>query len=107
MSDIRLYRSKQQEAGDFPHVRRFPRFDVPGLTLKLPGSRSRRGETAEVRDIGYGGLAFLSADGRPASFLTGEIHQRHSSETHRVAMRAVSTVPLSDGRLRVGCAYVH
>jgi diguanylate cyclase (GGDEF)-like protein len=107
MSDIRLYRSKQQAAAEFPHARRFPRFDVPGLTLKIPGSRSRHGETADVRDIGYGGLAFVSSDGRPASFLSGEIHQRHSSETHRVAMRAVSTVPLSDGRLRVGCAYVH
>jgi diguanylate cyclase (GGDEF)-like protein len=107
MSDIRLYRSKLQAAGEFPHARRFPRFDVPGLTLKLPRSRSRRGETAEVRDIGYGGLAFVSADGRRPSFLSGEIHQRHSSETHRVAMRTVSTIPLPDGRLRVGCAYVH
>ncbi len=107
MSDIRLYRSKQQAAGEFPHARRFPRFDVPGLTLRVPGSRSHRGETAEVRDIGYGGLSFLSGDGRPAPFLTGEIHQRHSSETHRVTMRAVSAVPFSDGRLRVGCAYVH
>ena len=107
MSDIRLYRSKQQAAAEFPHVRRFPRFDVPGLTLKLPGSRSRRSETAEVRDISYGGLAYTSPDGRPATFLTGEIHQRHSSESHRVTMRAVSTLPLPDGRLRVGCAYVH
>jgi len=107
MSDIRLYRSKKQTAGDFPNPRRFPRFDVPGLTLKLPGSRSRRGETAEVKDIGYGGLSFVSADKRPSAFLQGEIRQRHSSEVHRVAMRAVSTVPLPDGRLRVGCAYVH
>jgi hypothetical protein len=80
---------------------------VPGLTLKLPGSRSRRGETAEVRDIGYGGLSYVSADRNPSAFLQGEIRQRHSSEVHRVAMRAVSTVPLPDGRLRVGCAYVH
>ncbi len=107
MSDIRLYRSKQQATANYDHTRRFPRFDVPGLSLKLPGSGSRRGETAEVRDISYGGLAFLSSDGRPPSFLQGEIRQRHSSETHRVAMRAVSAVPLPDGRLRVGCAYVH
>jgi diguanylate cyclase (GGDEF)-like protein len=107
MSDIRLYRSKQQATANYDHTRRFPRFDVPGLSLKLPGSGSRRGETAEVRDISYGGLAFLSSDGRPPSFLQGEIRQRHSSETHRVAMRTVSAVPLPDGRLRVGCAYVH
>jgi hypothetical protein len=107
MSDIRLYRSKQQATADFGHPRRFPRFDVPGLSLKLPSSRSRHGETAEVRDISYGGLAFLSSEGRPPSFLQCEIRQRHSSESHRVAMRAVSTVPLADGRLRVGCAYVH
>ncbi len=107
VSDIRLYRSKKQEAGAYPHARRFPRFDVPGLTLRLPGSRSRRGETTEIHDISYGGLSFLSADRRPPSFLSGEIRQRHSSETHRVSMRAVSTNPLPDGRLRVGCAYVH
>jgi diguanylate cyclase (GGDEF)-like protein len=107
MSDIRLYRSKLQTAGAYDHPRRFPRFDVPGLSLKLPGSRSRRGETAEVRDISYGGLAYVSSDGKPPSFLQGEIRQRHSSETHRVAMRPVSAVPLADGRLRVGCAYVH
>lgn len=107
MSDIRLYRSKKQTSGDFPSPRRFPRFDIPGLTLKLPGLRVHRSETAEVRDIGYGGLSFVSTDRRPAAFLQGEIRQRHSSEIHRVAMRAVSTVPLPDGRLRVGCAYVH
>ena len=107
MSDIRLYRSKKQTTGDFPNPRRFPRFDVPGLTLKLPGSRSRRSETAEVKDIGYGGLSFVSTDKRPSAFLQGEIRQHHSSEIHRVAMRAVSTIPLPDGRVRVGCAYVH
>ena len=107
MSDIRLYRSKQQQSGTFGQPRRFPRFDVPGLTLRLPGSRSHRSETAEVRDISYGGLAYLSGDGRPPSFLQGEIRQRHSSEMHRVEMRPVSTLPLPDGRFRVGCAYVH
>ncbi len=107
MSDIRLYRSKQQQGGTFAHERRYPRFDVPGLTLRLPGSRARRSETAEVRDIGYGGLSFLSTDKRPGPFVQGEIRQRHSSETHRVEMRPVSALPLPDGRIRVGCAYVH
>ncbi len=107
MSDIRLYRSKQQQAGSFSRPRRYPRFDIPGLTLKLPGTRSRRAETVEIRDIGYGGLAFLSADGRPPAYLQGEIRQRHSSETHRVEMQPVNLQPLPDGRLRVGCAYVH
>ncbi|MFI5181427.1 MAG: GGDEF domain-containing protein [Thermoanaerobaculia bacterium] len=106
VSDIRLYRSKQQQGGEFDRARRYPRFDVPGLTLRLPGSRSHRSETAEVRDISYGGLAFLSTDKHPPSFVQGEIRQRHSSETHRVEMRAVSTLPMPDGRVRVGCAYV-
>ncbi len=107
MSDIRLYRSKKQESDGYPRPRRFPRFDVPGLTLRIAGTRARRAETTEVRDIGYGGLSFLSTDRPAPSFLTGEIRQRASSETHRVAMRPVSTVPLPDGRFRVGCAYVH
>jgi diguanylate cyclase (GGDEF)-like protein len=107
MSDIRLYRSKQQQTASFSRPRRYPRFDIPGLTLRLPRTRSHRAETADVRDIGYGGLSFLSADGRPPSYLQGEIRQRHSSETHRVELQPVSTLPLPDGRLRVGCAYVH
>ena len=107
MSDIRLYESKQQSGSGFPYPRRFPRFTVPGLTLRLGEGKPRRPEAAEVKDIGYGGIAFATAAGKPPDRLEGEIAQQFSSETHRVSMRTMSVVPMSDGRLRVGCAYVH
>ena len=103
VSDIRLYASKRQNAKPFERTRRFPRFCVPGLTLKMGG----RGALAEVHDISYGGLAFVTSREKAPDRLEGEILQRYSGEPHRVAMRKVNTVPLSDGRLRVGCAYVH
>ena len=105
MSDIRLYRSKQQNAGPYPRTRRYPRFDVPGLELRLPAARARRLEAAEIRDISYGGLAYLTANGKPPAVAHAEITQRFSSETHRVSIKPVSAVTLPDGRVRVGCAY--
>jgi diguanylate cyclase (GGDEF)-like protein len=107
ISDIRLYASKRQNAKPFERTRRFPRFCVPGLTLKLGGRGVRRGALAEVHDISYGGLAFVTSREKAPDRLEGEILQRYSGEPHRVAMRRVNTVPLSDGRMRVGCAYVH
>ena len=63
MSDVRLYASK--ENGHSAHEpRRYPRFAVPGMTLDLSGRRRER-LSAEVRDIGYGGLSFTYV-GRPA-----------------------------------------
>jgi hypothetical protein len=105
MSDIRLYRSKQQNAGPYPKTRRYPRFDVPGLQLKLPAARARRLEAAEIRDISYGGLAYVTGNGKPPDVAHAEITQRFSSETHRVSIKPVSAVNLPDGRVRVGCAY--
>ena len=109
MSDIRLYASKRQNAKPFEKTRRFPRFNVPGLTLKMGGSGGR----PEGRDL-RGARHLLRRDlvrrrtrEKTPDRLEGEILQRHSGEPHRVAMRRVSAVPLADGRLRVGCAYVH
>ncbi len=108
MSDIRLYASKRQNAKPFEKTRRFPRFSVPGLTVKLGASGgTRKPSVSEVHDISYGGISFVTAREKTAERLEGEILQRHSGEPHRVAMRRVSSVPLADGRVRVGCAYVH
>jgi diguanylate cyclase (GGDEF)-like protein len=107
MSDIRLYSSKQQSGTAFPRPRRYPRFAVPGLTLRMGNGKPRRPEAAEVKDISYGGIAFVRAGGKPPERMEGEIIQQFSSETHRVSMRPVSVVPLSDGRMRVGSVYVH
>ena len=42
MSDIRLYASKRQNGKPFERTRRYPRFAVPGLTLKVGPPKSRR-----------------------------------------------------------------
>jgi len=107
MSDIRLYSSKLQSGSAFPRPRRYPRFAVPGLTLRVGNGKPRRPEVAEVKDISFGGLAFVTGSGKPPARMEGEIVQRYSSETHRVSMRPVSVVPLSDGRMRVGCTYAN
>ena len=61
----------------------------------------------EVKDIGYGGLAFTYASDRLPGTFEGEVAQRFASDTHHVTMKPVSVRPLRDGRPRVGCAYVH
>jgi diguanylate cyclase (GGDEF)-like protein len=108
MSDIRLYASKRQNGRGFEATRRFPRFSVPGLTLKVgAGASGRKPEISEVHDISYGGISYVTSRDKPRDRLEGEILQRHSGEAHRVAMRRVSAVALADGRTRVGCAYAN
>ena len=103
MSDVRLDAAKPKP-GQATGVRRWPRFAAQGLTLDLKGNRESR-QSIEVRDIGYGGLAFTYVGDRVPQRLQGEVAQRYSSETHPVTLRPVSTVRLRSGRLRVGCEY--
>lgn len=105
MSDVRLYSSKQQTSHSNGNARRFPRFTVPGLRLKVATKHALKSGSAEVRDIGYGGISFVCSDFKPSRQLEGAIAQRFSSETHDVSMKPISTVVMPDGRLRVGCAY--
>ena len=107
MSDIRLYASKRQNGRPFERTRRYPRFAVPGLTLKVGPPKAKRPLHAEVQDISYGGISFVTGTPKTPDRLEGEIVQRFSGEPHPIAMRKISSVPLPDGRVRVGCAYVH
>ena len=107
MSDVRLYSSKKQTSETYGASRRFPRFVVPGLKLKIATKRVTGSPSAEVRDIGFGGISFVCSDFRPSGRLEGEIVQRFSPETHGVSMKPISTVVMPDGRLRVGCSYEH
>ena len=107
MGDLRLYDCRQQHATT-PRGRpgrRHPRFTVKGLTLKVNGRRGTRHRALEIRDIGYGGLAFVHGEGSPPRRLEGDLVQQFSSDVHRVSIRPVSVVPLPDGRSRVGCAF--
>lgn len=103
--DQRLYDCRRYNSD--PRTRRHPRFAVQGLGLRLAKGRVARQRDFEVKDIGYGGLAFIYPSERAPSHFEGEIVQEFSSDTHHVTMKPVSVRPLSDGRSRVGCAYVH
>ena len=105
MSDVRLYSSKRQTGRAAGRSRRYPRFAMPGLRLRVAQGRPRRSRSAEVGDIGYGGISFITSGKTPPPRLEGEIVQPFSSETHSVSMRRVSAIPLADGRVRVGCVY--
>jgi diguanylate cyclase (GGDEF)-like protein len=103
--DQRLYDCRRYNSD--PRTRRHPRFAVQGLGLRLLRGGTARQREFEVKDIGYGGLAFIYPGQRAPSRLEGELVQEFASDTHHVSMKPVSVRPLSDGRSRVGCAYVH
>jgi diguanylate cyclase (GGDEF)-like protein len=105
--DNRLYACKKQRDTAYEHVRRYPRFAVPGLRLRLPNGRRTKAEAIEIREIGYGGLALAYAGKQAPDRFKGEIIQEFSAEAHPVSVRPVSVRPERDGRLRVGCAYEH
>lgn len=103
--DQRLYDCRRFNSD--PRTRRHPRFVVEGLGLRLARAGAVRQREFEVKDIGYGGLAFIYPGPRAPNHLEGELVQQFASDTHHVSMKPVSVRPLSDGRSRVGCAYVH
>jgi diguanylate cyclase (GGDEF)-like protein len=103
--DQRLYDCRRYNSD--PRTRRHPRFAVQGLGLRLAKGGVARQRDFEVKDIGFGGLAFIYPSERAPSHFEGELIQEFSSDTHHVTMKPVSVRPLSDGRSRVGCAYVH
>ncbi len=63
MSDIRLYASKRQNGRPFERTRRYPRFAVPGLTLKVGAPEGE--EAAARRGAGHLLRRDLFPDGRP------------------------------------------
>ena len=104
--DQRLYDCRRYNSD--PRERRHPRFAVQGLGLRLArGLGAARQREFEIKDIGYGGLAFIYPGSRAPAHLEGELIQEFASDTFHVSMKPVSVRPLSDGRSRVGCAYDH
>jgi len=103
--DQRLYDCRRYNSD--PRTRRHPRFVVQGLGLRLAHGGSARQREFEVKDIGYGGLAFIYPGQKTPSHLEGELVQEFAADPDHVSMKPVSVRPLSDGRSRVGCAYVH
>lgn len=105
MGDRRLYDCRRHNAD--PKKRRHPRFAVDGLSFKLTRGGNSRHRSVDVKDIGYGGLAFLYPGDRPPNRFEGEIVQQFSSDARRVSVRPVSVHAVREGLTRVGCAYEH
>lgn len=104
VADRRLYACREHNTKN--RGRRHPRFPVEGLVFRLgngDGSELR----VEVRDIGYGGFAFiLDGNGGTPDQVEGDIVQENA-QIHHVAARTVSVVQMEGGASRVGCEYVH
>ena len=103
--DQRLYECRRHNSD--PRARRHPRFAVQGLGLRLVGGRAARHREYEVKDIGYGGLAFICPGTGPPRHLEGVLVQEAAADTYHVSMKQVSAKEMSDGRTRIGCSYVH
>jgi diguanylate cyclase (GGDEF)-like protein len=103
--DQRLYECRRYNSD--PRARRHPRFAVQGLGLRLTDGRATRHHEYEVKDIGFGGLAFIYPGTRPPRHLEGELVQESAADTCHVSMKQVSVRDLGDGRTRIGCSYVH
>jgi diguanylate cyclase (GGDEF)-like protein len=105
MTDVRLY-SSRASTRSFTSARRYPRFLVSGLSLKL-GTRRGERSSADVHDVSYGGLSFDYRGTKVPPLIEGELSQRFSTEVHPVTLRRVSVTPSAGGRVRVNCAYAH
>lgn len=104
VADRRLYACREHNTKN--RGRRHPRFPVQGLEFQL-GNGDGSGRRAEIRDIGYGGFAFIFEGGGSApDQVEGDIVQENA-QCHHVAARTVSVVPVEGGASRVGCEYVH
>jgi diguanylate cyclase (GGDEF)-like protein len=104
MTDVRLY-SSRASTRSFTSARRYPRFLVSGLSLKLGTRRDR--SAVDVHDVSYGGLSFDYRGTKVPPLIEGELSQRYSTEVHPVTLRRVSVTPATGGRVRVNCAYAH
>ena len=107
VADLRLYQCREQSRFRGQERRQHPRFLPDATTLRIEWGKASRAKTAPIVDLGSGGLAFKTpAPARWPARWSAEIHQRHVAERFPVRLRTMHLDKLSDGSLRVGCAYV-
>ena len=86
--DQRLYDCRRYNSD--PRSRRHPRFAVQGLGLRLARGGVARQREFEVKDIGYGGLAFIYPSSRAPTHLEGEtsrVRVRHPPRDDEAGQR--------------------
>jgi diguanylate cyclase (GGDEF)-like protein len=106
VADLRLYHCREQADFDGPERRHYPRFALNDTNVRLDPNRRTRPWSAPLVDVSYGGLAFRArrSDKWPPRG-KGEI-LRLPLERRPVRIRALNSVSLPGGAVRVGCAYV-
>jgi len=106
VADLRLYQCREQARFEGLERRHHPRFDVDDSSLRVGPDGRVRLWTAPLVNVSYGGLAFRArrADKWPPRG-KGEI-VRLPLERRTIRIRALHSVTLPGGAVRVGCAYV-
>ena len=107
VADLRLYHCRAQSNHEGPERRNHPRFTPQDMNLRLQAGGEAQAWTARVLDVSYGGVAFRAH--RRAKLpprWNAEVFRAHDQERPLIRLRALHSVPLPDGGMRVGCSYV-
>jgi diguanylate cyclase (GGDEF)-like protein len=103
-ADARLYQCREQWEFDGGNRRRYPRFALDRMRLRLLAGGARF--VAPIVDVGYGGLAFQANKKQNLPSRTeAEISRPNREEPRPVRIRVTHAAKLPGGRLRVGCKY--
>ena len=103
VADARLYECREQWDFDGGNRRRYPRFALDRMRLRLLAGG---GFVAPVVNVGYGGLAFKAREQESVpSKSEGELSRRDQEAPRPVRIRVKNTAKLPGGRVRVGCKY--
>ena len=107
VSDLRLYHCRAQSNFEGSDRRNYPRFAPDDMNLRLADGREAPAWTAQVLDVSYGGVAFrASHKAKWPPRWHAEVFRPNDPDRPRVRLRAIHSLPLPDGGVRVGCVYV-
>ncbi len=106
VADLRLYQCREQARFEGTERRHHPRFTLADTNVRMGKNGRARPWTAPLVNVSYGGLAFRTRrTERWPPRGKGEIF-RLPLERRPVRFRALHSISLPGGAVRVGCAYV-
>ena len=105
VADRRLYQCREQWLFGGGNRRRYPRFSPDAVRLRLHPRRHREALVAPVVNVGFGGLAFQTADEEVVPPRTDAELTQRNADRRPVRIRVINSAPLRKGGQRVGCKY--